>query len=149
MAKLLSKKDATAIKGFFDQNLVEPVTMRLFVQDGGQPDDCMYCTETQQIAEEVSELSDKIKLAVHKVPGKEDAELKRYDVQRVPALILEKADADSGVRFYGIPSGYEFGTLIEDLADLSAGQTKLAPDIVKQVEAVQKDVTIKVFVTPT
>lgn len=148
LAKLLAEKDATAIKDFFNQNLVEPVTMRLFIQDEGQADDCAYCSETQQIAEEISELSDKINLAVHKIPN-EDTEVKQYDVQRVPALILEKGNVDSGVRFYGIPSGYEFGTLIEDLADLSTGKTKLAPDIVRQAEGVEKDVTIKVFVTPT
>lgn len=148
MAKLLSEKDSMAIKDFFGQNLVSPITMRLFVQDSSQPGDCMYCSETQQIAEELSELSDKITLQIHKVPT-DDALITQYDVQRVPALILEKDSLDSGVRFYGIPSGYEFGTLIEDIADLSAGKTKLPPDLIKQVEKVQKDVTIKVFVTPT
>ncbi|MHB1654636.1 MAG: thioredoxin family protein [Desulfitobacteriaceae bacterium] len=148
MAKLMSEKDATAIKDFFDQNLINPVTMRLFVQDPGQPGDCVYCSETQQIAEELSELSDKISLEIHGVPT-DDGKVKQYDVQRVPALILEKDNADTGVRFYGIPSGYEFGTLIEDIADLSTGKTKLSPELLKQIEQVHQDVTIKVFVTPT
>lgn len=148
LAKLLSEKDTVAIKDFFGQNLVNPITMRLFVQDSSQPGECMYCSETQQIVEEISELSDKISLDIHKVPT--DAGLvKQYDVERVPALILEKESVDSGVRFYGIPSGYEFGTLIEDIADLSTGKTKLTEELLQQVEQVQKDVTIKVFVTPT
>lgn len=148
MAKLLAEKDSVAIKDFFGQNLVAPVTMRLFVQDSSQPGECVYCSETQQIAEEIAELSDKISLEIHKVPT-DDGVVKDYDVERVPALILEKEAVDSGVRFYGIPSGYEFGTLIEDIADLSTGKTKLSAELVQQVEQVKKDVTIKVFVTPT
>lgn len=148
MAKLLSEKDSVAIKDFFGQNLVNPITLRLFVQDAAQPGDCMYCSETQQIAEELTELSDKISLEIHKMPS-DDTVVKDYDIQRVPALVLEKESVDSGVRFYGIPSGYEFGTLIEDIADLSTGKTKLSPELIQQVEKVQKDVTIKVFVTPT
>lgn len=148
MAKLLAEKDATAIKDFFAQNLTTPVTMRLFVQDPNQPGECMYCSETKQIAEELSDLSDKLSLEVHTVPMNDNL-VNQYDVQRVPALILEKDNVDSGVRFYGIPSGYEFGTLIEDIADLSTGKTKLSADLIKQVEQVHQDVTIKVFVTPT
>lgn len=148
MAKLLSDKDTTAIKDFFAKNLSAPITMRLFLQDPGQPGDCMYCPETKQIAEELADLNEKITLEVHNL-STTDGLVNQYAVQRVPALILEKDNLDSGVRFYGIPSGYEFGTLIEDIADLSTGNSKLSPDIINQVKQVQKDVTIKVFVTPT
>jgi glutaredoxin-like protein len=149
LSQLLSEKDAEDIKKFFNENLINPVTLRLFVQDPNQPGECMYCKETEQIAKELSNLSDKIRLEIHQFPT--DAEkIKTYDIQRVPALILEKEEGqDSGVRFYGIPSGYEFGTLIEDISDLSTGKTKLAANLMNEVENVQKDVTIKVFVTPT
>lgn len=149
MSQLLSEKDAEEIKKHFSENLVNPITLRLFIQDPSQPGECMYCKETEQISQEVSNLSDKINLEVHQFPT--DAEkVKEYNIERVPALILEKTSGqDSGVRFYGVPSGYEFGTLIEDITDLSAGNTKLAADLTSQVESVQKGVTIKVFVTPT
>lgn len=147
MAKLLSEKDAGAIKDFFSQQLVNSVTLRLFLKDPGEGE-CMYCSETEQIAQEVVELSDKLNLVVHKMTTEEKA--KEYNIKYFPALVLEKEEGtDTGVRFYGIPSGYEFGVLIEDLADLSSDKIKLAPDVISQVESVQKDVTIKVFVTPT
>ena len=148
MAKLLSEKDATAIKDYFSQQLVNPVTLRLFLQDPSEPAECMYCSQTEQIAQEVVDLSDKLNLVVHKATTEDKA--KEYNVQYFPALVLEKEEGtDTGVRFYGIPSGYEFGVLIEDLADLSSGKIKLTADVIQQVESVQKDVTIKVFVTPT
>jgi alkyl hydroperoxide reductase subunit AhpF len=83
----------------------------------------MYCDETEQLAEEITNLSDKIRFELHQYPT-DDQYVREYDVQRVPAIIIEtSAGQDTGVRFYGIPSGYEFGTLVEDLVDISAGKT--------------------------
>ena len=149
MAKLLSEKDATEVKKYLAGAMVNPVTLRLFVQDPDQPGDCAYCSETEQIVREISELHDQVQVVVHKSPTEGEL-VKQYNVERVPALIIEgKETANTGVRFYGIPSGYEFGTLLEDIADVSSGKTKLSPDLIKQVEQVQQDVTIKVFVTPS
>ncbi len=149
MAKLISEKDAAEIKNFFTDKMSEPVTLRLFVQDPNQPGDCDYCPDTEQLVREVAELNDKVNVVVNLSPTNREL-VEQYNVERVPALILERADGtDSGVRFYGIPSGYEFTTLLEDIADLSSGKTKLSPELVRQVEKVQQDVTIKVFVTPT
>lgn len=149
MGRLLQEKDAADIRKLFSEQLVDPVTLRLFVQDKTKPGECMYCNETEQLAQEITDLSDKIRFELHQYPT-EDTYVKKYDVEEVPALILETSDGqDTGVRFYGIPSGYEFGTLIEDLVDISTGKTKLSADLISQVEQVQKDVTIKVFTTPT
>ncbi|HVJ50299.1 thioredoxin family protein [Desulfitobacterium sp.] len=149
MSKLLSEKDTADIRKLFTEQLVEPVILRLFVQDKTKPGECIYCNETEQLAQEIADLNDKIRFELHQYPT-EDLYIKQYEVERVPALILETSSGqDTGVRFYGIPSGYEFGTLIEDIVDISAGKTKLPPDLISQVEHVQKDVTIKVFTTPT
>ncbi len=150
MEKLLAEKDADQIKQHFAQQLLNPVTLRLFVADPNQPGECEYCAETEQICREVAELSDKINLTVHSNAPSEQAQAEKYGVERVPALILEKVSGtDSGIRFYGIPSGYEFGTLIEDITELSGGESKIPANLREQVEQIQQDVTIKVFVTPT
>jgi hypothetical protein len=53
------------------------------------------------------------------------------------------------VRFFGLPSGYEFMTLIEDLVDLSTGSTRLS-DATRQAAAdIKSPVHLQVFVTPT
>jgi len=150
LGNLLAEKDSNEIKKHFEQQLINPVTLRLFVQDPNEPGECMYCSETEQICREVAELSDKINLTVHSNSTSEQEQHQKYGIERVPALILEKVSGtDSGVRFYGIPSGYEFGTLIEDITELSTGESKISTDLRKQVEQIQQDVTIKVFVTPT
>lgn len=149
MAKLLSDNDAAELRKLFTQRLNNQVFLRLFVQDPDQPGDCEYCADTEQIVRELAELNNQIKVILHKSPT-DSAEVAKYHVERVPALILEKEEGvDSGVRFYGVPSGYEFGCLIEDMLDLANGESKLPADLLEQVAKVQKDVTVKVFVTPT
>jgi len=49
----------------------------------------------------------------------------KYGIDKIPAIaILRGGDEpkDYGIRFYGIPSGYEFTSLIEDIMMVSSGQ---------------------------
>ena len=55
----------------------------------------------------------------------------------------------TGVRFIGLPGGYEFSTLLADIIDVSKGRTDLSPAARVAVQAIQTPVHIQVFVTPT
>ena len=56
---------------------------------------------------------------------------------------------DYGIRFYGIPSGYEFTSLLEAVMLVSTGDHGLTPETVKRIGSLRRDVHIQVFVTPT
>jgi len=58
-------------------------------------------------------------------------------------------DVDYGIRFYGIPSGYEFTTLVEDVIDVSQRKANLSAESLDKIAAVQVPIHIQVFVTPT
>jgi alkyl hydroperoxide reductase subunit AhpF len=112
----------------------------------------MYCTETRQIAEEIAALSDKITVEVYDLmKDKETAE--RYGIDKIPAIALlrveESGERDYGIRLYGIPSGYEFTSLIEDVWDVSRGSTDLKPKTKEALAAITQPVHIQVFITPT
>jgi len=125
------------------QEMKDPVKMILFVKN----EDCIYCKETQQLLEEVKELNDKISLEVYTIDfAKEKAEY--YNIDKAPAIILEN-DSDFGIRFYGIPSGYEFGTLLQDLIYISKKETELSPSTKDFIKKINKPLHIQVFVTPT
>ena len=125
------------------QEMKDPVKMILFVKN----EDCIYCKETQQLLEEVKELNDKISLEVYNIDfAKEKAEY--YNIDKAPAIILEN-DSDFGIRFYGIPSGYEFGTLLQDLIYISKKETELSPSTKDFIKKINKPLHIQVFVTPT
>ena len=53
------------------------------------------------------------------------------------------------MRFYGIPAGYEIHSLISSVRELSGIPADLPREIEERIAALEKDVHIRVFVTPT
>jgi alkyl hydroperoxide reductase subunit AhpF len=76
------------------------------------------------------------------------AEAQKYGVDKIPAISVV-GEKDYGVLYYGIPAGYEFTSLIEAIAEVSQGRTVLADETKQRLQAIDKDVHIQVFVTPT
>jgi glutaredoxin-like protein len=72
----------------------------------------------------------------------------RYGIDKVPAVVIE-GDQDYGIRYFGIPSGYEFGSLIEDIRMVGARDSGLSPASRQRMAQIQTPVHIQVFVTPT
>ncbi len=140
---MLTDKDREFLVGYFEQSLTEPVTIKLFTQSSH----CQFCHETRKLLEEVADLSEKIELQVHDlVDDKEIAE--EYGVRRIPATVI-MGRVDYGIRFYGIPSGYEFNTLVEDIVAVSNEAPGLSDAVMQKLERVQEPVHMQVFVTPT
>jgi glutaredoxin-like protein len=129
-----------------------PVTLAVFT-DGGQPDSsCEMCGDTRQLVEELALLSDgKVSVEVYDVEGEPEA-ARRFGVNRVPAIVLlggESGQRDLGIRFFGAPSGYEFGTLVEDVRMASTGRSDLSASAAEALSNLTRPLHIQVFVTPT
>lgn len=140
---LLSDKDRSFLKDHFAKALVKPVRLLYFTQTIA----CQFCKETEQILREVAELSDKIKLEVYNfITDKQVAD--QYGIDKIPATVV-MGETDYGIRFYGIPSGYEFTSLIEDIVDVSRGKSALSEQTLQVIQAIKDPVHIQVFVTPT
>ncbi len=120
-----------------------PVTLKVFTQEA----DCQYCKETRGLVEEVAALSDNISVEVYDFEADKLAAAE-LGIDKVPAVAVVGAK-DYGVRLYGIPSGYEFGTLIEDIKMVSAGESGLSEATRKMVAGLTQPVRIQVFTTPT
>jgi hypothetical protein len=56
---------------------------------------------------------------------------------------------DYGIRFLGIPAGYEFANLIDSILVASSGVPALSAATTEALAGLTEDVTIKVFTTPT
>jgi glutaredoxin-like protein len=145
---LISKKDADFLREEFETNLVNPVKLVMFTQTV----ECQFCAETRQIVEEIAALSDKISAEIYNfVVDKPLAEL--YGVDKIPAVAILRTedgeDKDYGIRFYGIPSGYEFTTIIEDILDVSKGDSGLQPKTREFLATLSEPLHLQVFVTPT
>ena len=145
---LISDQDAEYLRSEFEANLANPVKLVMFTQSM----ECQFCAETRQIVEEIAALSDKITPEIYNfVTDKAIAEL--YNVEKIPAIAVlrveDDGDKDYGVRFFGIPSGYEFTTVIEDIVDVSKGDSGLQPRSKEAVAGITEPVHFQVFVTPT
>ncbi|MFB0517106.1 MAG: thioredoxin family protein [Candidatus Neomarinimicrobiota bacterium] len=123
--------------------LVNPVKIVNFTQ----MIECDYCGDTRRIMEEVAGLSDKISLEVFNFIEDKD-QAAAYHIDKIPATVV-MGERDVGIRFYGIPSGYEFVTLLEDIVMVSEGDSGLAESTRQKLAALTDPVHLQVFVTPT
>ncbi len=124
-------------------DLANPVSLVVFTQAEG----CEYCDETRELAEEVAALSEKISVELYDF-DKDGETAKKYGIDKSPAIAVSGVK-DYGIRLYGIPSGYEFGTLIEDIRMVSSGESGLSQATREMVARVHGPVHIQVFSTPT
>ncbi len=124
--------------------LTKEVKLVMFTQEI----ECMYCRETRTLLEELVQTSDKLKLEVYNfVVDKEKADA--LGIDKIPAIAILDGDKDFGIRYYGIPSGYEFASLLEDIKMVGTGQVDLSEDIIERVKAIDQEVHLQVYVTPT
>jgi len=138
----IQDKDRTVIKTRFEE-LDHPVKLINFTQE----QECMYCTETRQLMEELAGLSDKVSLEVYNFVSDKE-KVSQYSIDKIPATVIE-AEKDYGIRFFGVPSGFEFGTLIEAVILASKGDSGLKPDTRAALAQLAEPVHLQVFVTPT
>ncbi|HUV72720.1 MAG TPA: thioredoxin family protein [Anaerolineae bacterium] len=123
--------------------LASPVRLVMFTQDF----ECDFCSETRELVEELASLSDKVDAEIYNFTTDKD-EVDEYGIDKIPAIAVV-GERDYGVRFYGIPSGYEFVSLIEAIKVVSGGQSKLSDASREALAEIDEPIHFQVFVTPT
>ncbi|MEO0092374.1 MAG: thioredoxin family protein [candidate division WOR-3 bacterium] len=140
---ILNNDVLNQLKKEFD-NLTGNVKLTVFTQEL----ECQYCEENRRLMEQVASLSDKISLQVYNFTlDKNIAE--KYQIDKIPATIVESDRDDYGIRFYGIPFGYEFTSLIEAIKIVSRRESGLSAESKKILRNINKKIRIQVFVTLT
>ncbi|MBZ5552896.1 MAG: thioredoxin family protein [Acidobacteriia bacterium] len=139
---MLGEKERGIVSEQF-QKLESPVKLIHFTQGLM----CDTCPETQRLLEEVASLSDKITLEVHNYAIEGDLAA-QYRVARVPATVVQ-TEKDFGIRLYGMPSGYEFVSLLNAILAVSRSTTDLTEESRIQLQSITAPTHIQVFVTPT
>ena len=145
--KLLNDEITGQVREVFDQ-LNNPVALLFF----GSKTNCDYCEDTQQLIEEVAEISDKLTLDVYDLEA-DTGTAQQYKVDKAPGLVIAGRDGeqilDYGIRYAGIPSGHEFGSLIHDIVLVSSKDSGLSDETRKFLQELKEPVHLQVFVTPT
>jgi glutaredoxin-like protein len=138
----LDEKITEKIKKEFEQ-LTNPVRLVYFTQEL----ECEYCKDTHSLLKEIANLSDKLRLDVYNFAVDKEM-VTKYGINKIPAIVIE-GEKDFGIRFYGVPSGYEFSSLLEAILDASRGTSTLPQAIKDELKKIDKPVHMQVFVTPT
>jgi glutaredoxin-like protein len=99
--------------------------------------------ETLGLLRELAELSDKITVTEAAIAGDEEA--KAAGITRAPTIVFRrKGETRTNLRFLGLPSGYEFTTLLEAIRLVADDD---APD--DKVGELAEPLLLQTFVTPT
>lgn len=158
---LIPAQEKSRLKRDFRKHLKSEVGLRLYTQ---RPSpiaipgrDCRYCPQTQQLLEELADLSPKLKLETVDFYA-EPERAKEEGISRIPAIVLGPPPLSSPpsggelkggrLRFYGLPLGYELPVFIDSIKAVSRGATRLSVNTRKQLRRVNRPVQLQVFVTP-
>ena len=125
------------------QGMASPVKLVHFTQELNLE----YGREARQLIEELAQLSDKLSLETYNfLIDKEKAA--EYAIDKVPATVIRNGK-DYGIRFFGLPAGYEFSTLLDAILVVAEGHSGLQPESRDKLAQLTQPLHLEVFTTPT
>jgi glutaredoxin-like protein len=102
--------------------------------------DIDFGAETERVVEGLAALSDRVTFRVEDEPP---------GFERYPAVAMLPDGEDVGLRYYGLPWGYELASLVGGVLEAGKTASSLAPESVERLATLDRDLTVDVFVTPT
>lgn len=142
---LLGAEERAYLLKEFQARLESGVRLHFF-RDGGE-----MAATTAKLLDELAGLDGRITVRTYSFPGDRQA-IERFGIDKAPAIVLAgmagPVERSYGLRFFGGPVGYEFGSLIEAIIDVSRGRADLPQDIIQELKRLESPLHIQVFVTP-
>ncbi|HUG55116.1 MAG TPA: hypothetical protein VMR21_16030 [Vicinamibacteria bacterium] len=140
---LITDEVASQLKEEFAK-MANPVRLAVFSQALADPES----EQVKRLVEELGALEPRITTESYNlVLDKEKVEA--LGIRRSPAIAIMGAEKDYGIRMYGMPSGYEFGALVDAILDVARGESGLSEATRTALAALARPVHIQVFSTPT
>jgi glutaredoxin-like protein len=140
---LIGQKERDFLAKEFADKLVNDVRLVVFTQEVP----CTFCKEAVDVATELAQISPMVKLEVYDFV-RDQMKAKEFRVDKIPAMAII-GKKDYGIRFYGVPSGYEFNSLIGAILDVSKGDSGLSQKSRELLKDIDQAVHVQVYVTPT
>lgn len=103
---------------------------------------------SKQVLDEVASLHDKVAV-VEKNFVLDTDDRAKYQVDKAPAVVVLSDGADTRMRLYGAPTGYEFVSLVEAVLLAGTGEPELEPETLAALAEVKEPLHLQVFTTPT
>jgi alkyl hydroperoxide reductase subunit AhpF len=124
-------------------DLPAPVTLVSYTSDV----ESWYSRAERELLERVTAASDRITLRIlaDRWNAKREAEV---GIRRTPCLAVLGA-TDPGVRYYGLPDGYELETFLGVIRAVAAGRSGLATRTIERLHTLTRPLHLEVFALPT
>jgi alkyl hydroperoxide reductase subunit AhpF len=100
-----------------------------------------FAGQTLALLEELAALSDLVTVSVHESPA--------FGAELFPAVCVLRGGEDAGLRYYGLPWGYELTSIVGACVAAGRAESDLRPESVEALSLLQSDLSVDVFVTPT
>ncbi len=139
---LIDDKDAQEVRERLS-GMVSPVKLVHFTQELNLE----YGREAKQLIEELGGMSDKLSVEVYNYLLDRER-VAEYGIDKVPATVIRNGK-DYGIRFYGLPAGYEFATVLDTILSVSKVDSGLKAESREKLARITQPTHLEVFVTPT
>ena len=139
---LLRDADVAEIRERLNE-LVNPVKLVHFTQELNLE----YGREARQLLEELANISDKLSVETYNFLIDKE-KVAEYAIDKVPATAIRNGK-DYGIRFFGLPAGYEFAALLDAILAVSKGDSGLLPASREKLAQLTEPLHLQVFTTPT
>ncbi len=140
---LLRAEEETRVRGWFAE-LERPVELLVAAGPEETPlagaQDIDFGAEMERVCEGLAELGEDVAYRVEQEPD---------GFPRFPAVSIRPEGRDVGVRYDGLPWGYELSSLIGAILEAGRDAPSLRAGSPAALEALDRDLTLDVFVTPT
>jgi alkyl hydroperoxide reductase subunit AhpF len=102
--------------------------------------DIDFAAETTRLCGEIAALADDVTVAVEEEPA---------GFERFPSVSIQPDGEEAGVRYEGLPWGYELSSLVGAIREAGRRESSLKPESLDALARLDRDLRVDVFVTPT
>jgi len=103
--------------------------------------DIDFAGEAQKLVEGLAELGELVSARTTEEP--------ELGIERFPAIAVLADGDDTGIRYYGLPWGYELSSVVGAVVEAGRPESSLHDYSLELLDGLDRDVAIEVFVTPT
>ena len=139
--ELIREEDKKYLREEFSKGLIRDVELLYFADKNDQSD---YNLAMKTLLLELVELNEYLTLTVKDCSDKEEREAEGLEL--CPAIKV-KSVRKGFVNFYGMPAGYEFSSLVEDIIDMGSDKLVLPDDVIEEISEIDYPIDLKVFIT--
>ena len=102
--------------------------------------DIDFGAETERVVHDLCELSPLLSWRAEQQPA---------GFERFPAVSVRPEGREVGIRYEGLPWGYELGSLIGGVLEAGKAESSLSAESLERLASLEQELAIDVFVTPT